>query len=539
MLFPLDTVAILIYLELLTATGKPLAGIAPPLSATGGLLLVAGLSVLAFTASLGCSRFFFRRLCGQPGTLRRNVAHGFDLAQRMAILTSTLLLLEMTGFPFQVARAFAARGIQGQEAEFLLLNLAGLLPYLLVSLAAWSGSHTLDAYLLPGTWTRRALLLHRVRHSFFVLLLWLPLTLLVALVGFRESAFLDSIPMWGYWLGSYVLLFVMIWCFPFFLRFFWGCRPLRDEALRARIRALEERSGTRFSEIHVWDLGGANLINAAAVGLFPPFRYLFLSRGLLEALPPEELDAVVGHELGHARHRHLTFFLLLTVAVLGVLHVMLDAFRLGVIEQFLLTLGFLILYIRLVYGWCSLRFERQADLFSAQLLGSPWPMIRALERIGILFGNIRTAPSWHHYSIAERVRFLMTLERHPDIGPLHHRRVRRLRRVGYFLAGLCLGVLLFLHTRPSGTRGDDPHRPQAIHAHGLRLRTLLPGSPEGARILFFHYADPASPDHDPPLARRMAHEALRLAPEKQRIEFASEFREWLPHVNGTPGTGED
>lgn len=531
MLFPLDTAAVLIYLELIAATGKPVLGVALPLSASGGGILVLLLALCAHGTSLACSRFFFRRVYGHAGRVRRGIAQGFDLAQRIAVVLSTLLLLELSAFPFRTADALAARGVSGNEMEFLILNFAGLLPYLLISLAAWSGSYTLDAYLMPGTWTRAAHLLHKIRYSLFVLLLWLPLTLLLALVGFREAAFLDALPTWVFWIGSYALLFVMVWCFPFFLRFFWGCRPLRDERLREHIRSMEKRAGTRFSQIYVWNLGGANLVNAAAVGLFPPFRYLFLSRGLLETMPLEELDAVIGHELGHARHRHLAFFLLVTVAALGVLHVALETLRLGVAEHFLLTLGCLLLYIRLAYGWCSLRFERQADLFSAELLGSPWPMIRALERIALLFGNIRTVPSWHHYSIAERVRFLMTLERHPDVGPTHHRRVRTLRRGGYFLAGLCFGILLYVHTqdpqpphtRPLATRKTR----QSLHDHGQRLRRLLPDSPKGAHILFQYYADPANPAHDPDMARRMAHEAIRLAPNGQKRDYAWEYRDWL------------
>lgn len=530
-LFPLDTVAILIYLELIATTREPVLGMARPVSTPGGGLLVLLLALCAYATSLACSRFVFRRVYGHAGGFRRSIAQGFDVAQRIAVALSTLLVLELTGLPFQAAETANAQGVSSKEMEFLILNFAGLAPYLLVSLAAWSGSYTLDAYLMPGTWTRTAHLIHKIRYSLFVLLLWLPLTLLLALVGFREAAFLDTIPAWVFWVASYGLLFVMVWCFPFFLRFFWGCRPLRDERLRAHIRSLERRSGTRFSQIYIWNLGGANLINAAAVGLFPPFRYLFLSRGLLDTMPPEELDAVIGHELGHARHRHLAFFLLVTVAVLGVFHVVLETFRLGVAEHFLLTLGSLIVYIRLVYGWCSLRFERQADLFAAELLGSPWPMIRALERIALLFGNIRTAPSWHHYSIAERVRFLMTIERHPDVGPTHHRRVRLLRRAGYFLAGLCFGILLYVHTqdpRPPHTRPlDSREARQSLHDHGQRLRRLLPDSPKGAHILFQYYADPVNPAHDPDKARRMAHEALRLAPNGQKRDYAWEFRDWL------------
>ena len=70
----------------------------------------------------------------------------------------------------------------------------------------------------------------------------------------------------------------------------------------------------------------------------------------------------------------------------------------------LITLFFL--YIRFIFGWFSRRFEREADLFSAELLKDFRPLSRGLERIGLACGNIRNEASWHHYGIAERVWFL-------------------------------------------------------------------------------------------------------------------------------------
>ena len=40
------------------------------------------------------------------------------------------------------------------------------------------------------------------------------------------------------------------------------------------------------------------VINAAVAGFLPPFRYVFLSDGLLSYLGDEEIAAVFAHEMG-------------------------------------------------------------------------------------------------------------------------------------------------------------------------------------------------------------------------------------------------
>jgi hypothetical protein len=60
-------------------------------------------------------------------------------------------------------------------------------------------------------------------------------------------------------------------------------------------------------------------------------------------------------------------------------------------------------------------FERQADLYSALTMGSPRETISSLEKIAILSGKIRDLPSWHHFSIRERVDYLWKFLRDPGL----------------------------------------------------------------------------------------------------------------------------
>jgi tetratricopeptide (TPR) repeat protein len=84
---------------------------------------------------------------------------------------------------------------------------------------------------------------------------------------------------------------------------------------------------------------------------------------------------------------------------------------------------FLVLYFRFLFGFFMRNFERQADLYAMQLLRSPAPIVNSLEKIGFYSGQDRHLPSWHHYSIAQRVEFLEKSSREPRIIEQHQKKV--------------------------------------------------------------------------------------------------------------------
>ncbi len=81
-------------------------------------------------------------------------------------------------------------------------------------------------------------------------------------------------------------------------------QPLKSGALRTRLEALAKRSGTQLAGIRVAEVSGqTSRANASVEGLGPAKRVL-LHDTLLTALDETEVEAVVAHELGHARQHH-------------------------------------------------------------------------------------------------------------------------------------------------------------------------------------------------------------------------------------------
>ena len=109
--------------------------------------------------------------------------------------------------------------------------------------------------------------------------------------------------LWALWLGFNLLL---VWAWPRFIApLFNEFKPLEDAALRARIDALLERTGFTSNGLFVMDGSRRSAHgNAYFTGFGRSKRIVFFDT-LLEGLEPPEVEAVLAHELGHFKRRHI------------------------------------------------------------------------------------------------------------------------------------------------------------------------------------------------------------------------------------------
>jgi len=117
---------------------------------------------------------------------------------------------------------------------------------------------------------------------------------------------------WCAWMGIILVARVIypIVISPLFNKF----EPLADEALKERIQGLMARCGFRSKGLFVMDgsLRSAHG-NAYFTGLGASKRVVFFDT-LLNKLNPGEVEAVLAHELGHFKLRHLLKLMLLSFA---------------------------------------------------------------------------------------------------------------------------------------------------------------------------------------------------------------------------------
>jgi len=108
---------------------------------------------------------------------------------------------------------------------------------------------------------------------------------------------------WAAFLGLFILLAQLapVVLFPIFYKF----EPLQDEQLKSRLVHLSEAAGTRVRGVYKWNLSEkTRKANAALTGLGNT-RRIILADTLLEQYSPDEIEAVLAHELGHHVHRHI------------------------------------------------------------------------------------------------------------------------------------------------------------------------------------------------------------------------------------------
>jgi STE24 endopeptidase len=108
---------------------------------------------------------------------------------------------------------------------------------------------------------------------------------------------------WAAWMAFNLLLLVIYPTFiaPLFNKF----EPLQDESLKARIQSLMQRCGFSAKGLYVMDGSRRSAhANAYFTGFGPAKRVVFFDT-LLSQLNADEVDAVLAHELGHFRHRHI------------------------------------------------------------------------------------------------------------------------------------------------------------------------------------------------------------------------------------------
>jgi len=148
-------------------------------------------------------------------------------------------------------------------------------------------------------------------------------TLLAALIGLPLAALVLWIMgalgaswwiwAWVAWVAFHLALLVVYpsWIAPLFNRF----ERLTDEALEQRVRALMQRCGFAAKGLFVMDGSRRSAhANAYFTGLGASKRVVFFDT-LLARLTPGEVEAVLAHELGHFRHRHV---LMRMIVIFGV-----------------------------------------------------------------------------------------------------------------------------------------------------------------------------------------------------------------------------
>jgi len=280
----------------------------------------------------------------------------------------------------------------GARAAFLFILGAALsllgLPF------AWYRQFRLEERFGFNTTTQKLWWLDRLKALLLGLALGFPLLVLILkLVDWTG-------PSWWLWAWAALLCFQLvmsvlapIFILPLFNKFI----PLPDGSLKARLLTLAERTRFRANSIQIMDGSKRSRHSNAFFTGFGRFRKIVLFDTLIQQLAEPELEAVLGHEIGHFKKRHIPRMLLFSafVSLAGFYIVSkfanLDWFYRGfgfgnrdtaiALLLFGLLSGVITFWFSPLAHWWSRRYEYQADAFAAAVMNNPQPLMDALRKL--------------------------------------------------------------------------------------------------------------------------------------------------------------
>jgi STE24 endopeptidase len=226
---------------------------------------------------------------------------------------------------------------------------------------------------------------------------------------------------WALFMGLFILLAQLapVVLFPIFYKF----EPLEDEELKRRLIMLGQRAGTQVRGVYRWRLSEkSKKANAALTGLGNT-RRIILADTLLDNYTPDEIEAVLAHELGHHVHRHILKSILIQAGTTFVgfwaanftLHYAVDHHMFEELSDFAnlpllalvsVVLGFVLMPALNAYSRYN---ERQADRYAFESITTIDPFVSSMNKLAEQNLAERTPSKWvewffhSHPSISRRL----------------------------------------------------------------------------------------------------------------------------------------
>ncbi|MFT3685423.1 MAG: M48 family metallopeptidase [Phycisphaerales bacterium] len=395
----------------------------------------------------------------------------------------------------------AVRSVVGDTV--LLDEALTIAPFLLLIVAGWWSVYPVERIVRDSTLvrdldegrpiypppTRWQFVWSHARHQLFILLV--PMVLLSAWGDATEAVLRAAVHQadggsgWLAPLGRFVItqsnaaqltyaavklsgLLLIVAAAPLLIRRIWDTTPLVEGAIAQGLLKMCEQQGVKVRRLLVWRTGGT-MINGAVLGMVGGARYILLTDALLDYLPGHFVQAVMAHEIGHVRCKHVPWLTATLFAVSGVCLVAADLVLTHLVgidvnhaspSLQLAASGGAVVVAVFAFGYVSRRFEWQADAFAVKHISAhtpptddpaaPWQpsvtvtrpavaaMCGALETVAVANHLPRDRFTFRHGSISTRINRLLQLEGIPlDRLPID----RGVRRIKLLIGLSCLLVI--------------------------------------------------------------------------------------------------
>jgi len=423
----------------------------------------------------------------------------YDMAERRG---TVLAILFFAADIYLLGGALYLSKLPFVEELPVLADLGGIALFCLYLVIMWGSSYRAYGRVFFTDGGALSFIRNNLRSNLAIILPWLILSLaadiLAALPLPRFQHFLGSF--WGEALSTIISLAVLALVLPVILTRMWGCRPLEPGVERGFIAEICRRHRVGYRDILLWPLHGGQALTAGVVGFIKRSRYILVTQALLEQLSSRELEAVVAHEIGHVKRRHILKFVFIFLAFAVLVQLSAPPLEAAILNgdifyrlqgwsainpDTLLTVAstgpvfiLMLIYFRYVLGFFMRNFEREADLYALEAVGEAAPLAAVFERIAWLSGNTKDQPCWHHFGLGERIDCLRHSEGRADAIKGHSRRMSRL----LFLLLALMGALSIVSFRMNAEITPAAHMRYAVVQAAYRVG-VNPNNPRLYRAL--------------------------------------------------------
>jgi Zn-dependent protease with chaperone function len=553
----------------------------PGTQAPRPFLQTLGLACALFAAFVAFCRWAFLPL--ERGIrAQRSPASLNMFFQRIQGRLSLVVLIVLAIYVFGLDIKYYLQKLPGFERSLTVSGLVGLGIYLLHMSVVWYASYPCHCLLQHATVKRLPFLWGHLRFYLALLIPWVLLSVFSDVVQHLQAH--ARLPVLTSEYGQIVLMGLMLLAFllysPWVVVRLWRCEPLPASEARRELEGFCREQHFAVGGLLTWPIFAGETLTAGIIGVLPRLRYILMTPALLQLLNGEELKAVAAHEMGHVRRHHVPFYLVFFMCYSFLAYALHDLLLMFLLRQDFLfdwatssrpldhtlfsvayslpIILLMVLYFRYIFGYFMRQCERQADLYALEVIGHPLSLISSLQKIAVHSGHSHDHPSWHHFSIGQRIRFLLACSANPALPSRHHRRL-------YGAAALFCSVVIalgfaglqFRHTAVAKSWREDlqlnllerqvhmefaPHEIRGAFAglllernHHEEARRLLeqlleerPEDPQTLNNLAWLYATAPSPHFQPEAALELAQRAVALRRDSAILDTLAEAL----YVNG-------
>jgi STE24 endopeptidase len=240
---------------------------------------------------------------------------------------------------------------------------------------------------------------------------------------------------WWLWLWIFFLLFslFMMYISPYVIEpLFNKFTPVEEEGLEDRIKELMKRINIRVSRVFKMDASKRSRHTNAYFSGIGKVKRIILYDTLLEKMGNDEIIAVLAHEAGHWKKKHILKMIIAseTAAFIGIYisfrilrsDFLADIFQIQSATFFakVLLLGFMGSIMSLPFlplsNYFSRRFEKEADRFACELTGDKEALKGALIKLSIdNLSNLHPHPFYaafyySHPPVIQRIKYIENLK---------------------------------------------------------------------------------------------------------------------------------